>query len=337
MADLSTSARAKVQIDAGQSLRVESEGGSATVTAIYGAPAGATVVTGSSVFGPYGVPAVLSVLCTSGTASYSVVRDDPAANTLTAAEVARIKVGTVSLLASALPAASSANAGTFYRVTDENGGTLYYSTGVSMIKLAPGLSEYDIASCLWADRGTGVVGQVKRISNLGNNPLVEAVWDGARWAPRGGRQLIYSSRGNIDGASATTSAVTLPAVTIPGGLLGVNFGLDVEVATHTLASAATTANTISYTFGGFELFGTDRTTSRRIWNGRRLRNMDAANVQTVMSNASGMGGFEAAANDPKETTKNTTADVAMAGTATAVAGSALVNRCDEFKIWWVGA
>lgn len=248
-----------------------------------------------------------------------------------------IQTGAIDVTVATLPAASTANTKQWFRVTDENGGTLYQSNGVSMVKMAPGLTEYDIASCLWTDRGTGVVGQVKRISNLGNNPLVEAVWDGARWAPRGGRQLIYSSRGNIDGASATTSAVTLPAVTIPGGLLGVNFGLDVEVATHTLASAATTANTISYTFGGFELFGADRTTSRRIWNGRRLRNMNATNVQTVMTSASGMGGFDAAANDPKETTKDTTADVAMAGTAAAVAGTALVNRCDEFKIWWVGA
>lgn len=251
--------------------------------------------------------------------------------------VALMMAGPWAVLASQLPAASASNAGVFYLVTDENGGTLYRSDGVSMIKQAPGKSEYDIASCLWTDRGTGVVGQVKRITNVGNNTLLEAVWDGTRWGPRGGRQLIYSSRGNIDGASGTTSAVTLPAVTIPGGLLGVNFGLEIEVATHTVAGVATTANTISYTFGGFELFGTDRTTGRRIWNGRRIRNMNSASVQTVMSNASGTGAFEAAANDPKETTKDTTADVAMAGTATAVAASAMVNRCDEFKIWWIGA
>jgi hypothetical protein len=248
-----------------------------------------------------------------------------------------IQTGAIDVTVATLPAASTANTKQWFRVTDENGGTLYQSNGVSMVKMAPGLTEYDIVSCLWADRGTGVVGQVKRITNIGNNPLVEAIYDGTRWAPRGGRQLLYSSQGNISGSSATTSAATIPSVTIPGNLLGLNFGLDIQIATHVVAGTATTANTVSLTFDGFELFGTDRTTGRRLWLSRRIRNMNSASVQTVMSSAGGTGANEGVANDPKETTKVSTGDLVLAGTATAVAATAIVNRIDEYKIWWIGA
>lgn len=244
---------------------------------------------------------------------------------------------TATILMANLPAASAANNGMEVDVSDANGGTRYKSDGVTWRKVSPGVTEYDIASSLWADRGVGVIGQVKRITDVGNNPLLEAIWDGTRWAPRGGRQLIYSSRGNIDGPSNTTSAANIPAVTIPGGLLGVNFGLDIEIATHTVAGVATTANTVSLTFDGFELFGTDRTTNRRLWLSRRIRNVNAANVQTVMANASATGANEGAANDPKETTKNSANNLVLTGTATAVAATAMVNRIDEYKVWWIGA
>jgi hypothetical protein len=111
--------------------------------------------------------------------------------------------------------------------------------------------------------------------------------------------------------------------------------LEITVATHTLSSVASVANTISYTFDGFELFGTDRTTNRRIWNQRVIMNRNSASVQTVMSNASGTGAFEQAANDPKETTKNTGSAIAMAGTATATHASSITNRVDEFRVAWL--
>lgn len=83
MADLTSGASAKVQIDTGKSIRVEAEGGTTNVTSLYGAPAGTTAVTGSQVFGPYGVPAMLRVACASGSCSYSQVADP----VLTPAEV----------------------------------------------------------------------------------------------------------------------------------------------------------------------------------------------------------------------------------------------------------
>ena len=87
MADIGTGGSAKVQLDPGQSLRVETEGGTTNVTSLYGAPSGTTAVNGSQTFGPYGVPVMLRVACASGSASYSIVRDEPAAYSLTAGEV----------------------------------------------------------------------------------------------------------------------------------------------------------------------------------------------------------------------------------------------------------
>ena len=91
MADLTSGASAKIQLDPGQSLRVEAEGGATNVTSLYGAPAGTTAVTGSTTFGPYSVPAMLRVVCASGACSYATVRDEPAANALTAPQVTALQ------------------------------------------------------------------------------------------------------------------------------------------------------------------------------------------------------------------------------------------------------
>jgi hypothetical protein len=73
MADLSTGAHAKVILTANEVLRVEADGGSTAVLANYGAPAGTTTVTSASrEFGPYGLPASLTVTATSGTATYNL-------------------------------------------------------------------------------------------------------------------------------------------------------------------------------------------------------------------------------------------------------------------------
>lgn len=232
------------------------------------------------------------------------------------------------------PAASVGNYGWLYFVSDE--GVLEQSNGVSWTSAAGSTAaDAGIPTCLWVDRGTATAGLIKRVTDLGNNPNVLIIGDGTRWQPLGGQQTIYMLAAPITGAAGASSVCTLPSITVPGGLMGINGGLDIEIHTHTLASVASVANTISYTFGGFELFGTDRTTNRRIWNARRIMNRNSAAVQTVMANASATGAYEQAANDPKETTKDTTADVAMAGTATATHATSIQNRVDEFRVRWL--
>lgn len=237
-----------------------------------------------------------------------------------------------------LPAASTSNMNTAYMLTDVGNKTVYNFDGVTWEDITPPLdaaaSQYQAST--WAARGTGdFVGHIKRFSNIGNNVNVMGVWDGTYWQPMGGRQLIYNSLAVVNGTNANPSVITLPTVVIPGGLMGIFGGFEVEIATSITDGTATTANTISYTFDGFELFGTDNTTSRRLWFARRVKNQGSASIQTVMSNASGSGAYAAAANDPKATTKVSTGDLTLAGTATATCGVAKVNRLDEFKVWWI--
>ena len=72
MADIAQGNRAELILNPGDVYRV-STGGSATVEAVYGAPAGTTTVTASTQdFGPYAANAKLIVRAVSGPASYSI-------------------------------------------------------------------------------------------------------------------------------------------------------------------------------------------------------------------------------------------------------------------------
>lgn len=241
------------------------------------------------------------------------------------------------VLEAALPAASADNLNLEYQITDRRGGCRVKSNGSAWVEQGPAVNDVDgIEATTWANRGTATLGLIKRITDLGNKTTVLAIGDGTYWQPLGGAQTIYALAAPITGAAGASSACTLPSITIPAGLMNINGGLEIIVATHTLSSVVSVANTISYTFGGFELFGVDRTTNRRIWNGRIIMNRNSAAVQTVMSNASGTGAYEQAANDPKETTKDTTAAIALAGTATATHVVTVTNQVDEFRVRWIG-
>lgn len=235
------------------------------------------------------------------------------------------------------PVAASGNAGNAYFSTDVNGGTLYRSNGTSWVQIAAGVANDNGATATtWAARGTGsYVGEQKRITDLGNQVLVYARWDGTYWRPEGGRQLIYNLTAPVTATAGASSAATIPSVVIPAGLMNVSGGFEIDIHTHTASDLASVANTISYTFDGFELFGTNNTTNFRLWMGRRVKNQNSTSVQTVMSNASGTGAFIVTNNGPKATTKNTGTDLTLAGTATATHGVSIQNIIDEFKVWWI--
>lgn len=77
MSDLSQSQTASLVLNPGDTYRI-STGGTATVKAIYGAPAGTTTITANfATFGPYDAPAKLDVTALSGTASYSLLAAIP--------------------------------------------------------------------------------------------------------------------------------------------------------------------------------------------------------------------------------------------------------------------
>ena len=77
MADISQGNRAELILNPGDVYRV-STGGSATVEAVYGAPAGTTTVTASTQdFGPYAANAKLIVRAVTGSASYGINQATP--------------------------------------------------------------------------------------------------------------------------------------------------------------------------------------------------------------------------------------------------------------------
>lgn len=284
-----------------------------------------TVLAAPQVIGPFLVNDILNITAIGGSIDY----------TINAYSMITTYGGTMRGTRSQQPAASALNFGWLYAVSDE--GVLESSNGVSWVSAAASTAaDSGIPTTLWANRGTATAGLIKRVTDLGNKSDVLIIGDGTNWNPLGGRATIYALQAPITGAAGASSACTLPSITVPAGLLGTNGGLQIDIHTHTLASTASVANTVSYTFAGFELFGTDRTTNRRIYNSRVIMNRNSAAVQTVFSNASGTGAYEVAANDPKETTKDTTIDVAMAGTATATHATSIQNRVDEFRVVWIG-
>lgn len=91
MASLDPTERAKIQLAAGDQVRIVTSG-QCTVQGLTGAPEGTTTLTASSQdFGPYGVAAVLLVTCVSGSTDYSLV-DEPV---LTNSQKASVQQGRV--------------------------------------------------------------------------------------------------------------------------------------------------------------------------------------------------------------------------------------------------
>lgn len=243
--------------------------------------------------------------------------------------------GFIDTLQADLPSASVANMDQVFFVTDENGGTLRKSSGSSMVKLSPGVTEANTGSSTWAQRNatTPVANAVKIFTDIGNVATVEGIYDGSAWQPRGGRQLIYTLKAPLTGSGTTTYTINLPSITIPGGLLGANGGLDFELAAA--ANATPVAATPSLTFDGYELAGNNGGANRRIWMGRRLRNQNSASAQTIYANAGASGAYEFQNNDHRSTTKNSANDLVVTGSVIWTHASSISGTVNELKIWWM--
>lgn len=280
-------------------------------------------LTSSRVIGPFLIGDGLRITADGPAIDYTVMAQNSAVP----------RSGIIDTLDTDLPAASVDNLGQVYFVTNEAGGTLRKSSGTSHVKIAPGVTEGVQSSAIWSERGTGALGESKIITDLGNNALVEAIYDGTRWQPRGGRQLLYSLKAPLTGSGTTTYTVTLPSITIPGGLMGTNGALDIEMA----ATASTTpvASTPSITFDGYELAGNSGGANRRIRMSRRMRNENSASVQTVYANAGATGGEEFANNDHRGTTKNTANDLVLTGTVVWTHASSITGTVNDLKVWWI--
>ncbi len=232
-----------------------------------------------------------------------------------------------------LPSASPENAGAFFFVNAENGGTLYRSNGTSWVKQGPGRSEYDVQSCLWADRGTGAVGQRKRITDLGNLPVV-VEWDGARWQPTNGIAKIYRQPGVVSGTAGTSSTATSATVTIPGGLLGPVGGIVLEASFS--ASASPTAATPAAAWDGSALFdGVSVGTKRNVRIRRSFRNIGSEASQIVNEASGDVGGTGTGSGAVQTFTKNTANNRTLQASCVFTHASSITATLHAFDIWWV--
>lgn len=280
-------------------------------------------VTSSSVLGPFATGDGMSITADGAAIDYTV----------NALNNSAPRSGIIDTLDADLPSASVENIGQVYFVTDENGGTLRKSSGTSHVKLAPGATESVQGADIWADRGTAAFGTSKIITGIGNNDLVEAIYDGARWQPRGGKQLIYTLKAPLTGTGTATYTITLPSITIPGGLLGTNGELIIELEAQ--ANTTPIAATPSLTLDNYELAGNSGGTNRRIWLGRRLRNENSATVQTVYAHAGSTGAHEFSDNNHRGTTKNSANDMVLTGSVIWTHASGITGSVSEFKVWWI--
>lgn len=233
-----------------------------------------------------------------------------------------------------LPTSSPGNAGKLYFVTDLNGGTLFKDNGVSLVQQAPGVTEGSEAASIWASRGTGTVGARKRISDLGNNPLVEAVYNGSRWVPRSGEQLIYEAAPAAS-ASGTTQTITLPNVTIPAGLMGLTGAIRVELGWE-LSAGTPLTRVVQMTWDG-SLFVDDSASLHRRFNlTRNIRNVNAVAVQHLTERQADYASDQTVNTTGQDKTKDTSTDLVIAGSIVSTFGTAQVSTLCYYRIWWLG-
>lgn len=236
---------------------------------------------------------------------------------------------------SAIPAAAS-NLNTIYNITDRRGGTLVKSNGTSWVEVAPALNDVDgipATTAAAAILAGGSLYDLAYLTHASWNQPVRGIFDGTRWQPDTGRQLLYNSRATVSGSTAATSTAPLPTVTIPGGLLGLNGGLDFEMGGQSVTTPATV--TPSITFDGYDLAGGNSGANRGVWLGRRVRNLNSASAQIVMGNAGATGAFAFSDTDRRTTTKNTANDINCIATCVWTFGATGIGTIHEYKVWWI--
>jgi len=223
-----------------------------------------------------------------------------------------------------------------YDVTDRAGGTRVKNTGTAYREVSPGASEL-VTSSTWAARGTGAfVGQVKRITDLGNNPLIEAIWNGTYWVPRGGEQLFYNLDAEVLTASGTNRTVTFPTVTFPAGLFNIYGGFLAEYLTN--LDVDPTAVTDTLTFGSTAIVNnTGSATSERRYVGREVRNRGVANSQILIGRAAAneAGGYIFGTTGVGTPTENTANALTLTGSV-AYTNPTGIATLHHYRVMWRG-
>lgn len=240
-------------------------------------------------------------------------------------------------LAASRPTASSSNIGKIYVSTDVGGGTAEISNGVSWIQIAANVNaQSGIPATTWTNRGSATtlgVGYMQRITDIGNNPNVIIISDGTNWCPFGGRQRLYTTTTPIAGANpgTTSDTATIPSWTVPGGLMGSTFALDIVLNAH--ANATPIAATPSLTLGGTDVFSA-MGTMRRLLLAREIRNKTTT-TQHIIQKSTEAGGRLIVDSDGQDKTKDTTVDQTLAGTVNYTHASSITTTIDSYYVDWI--
>lgn len=254
--------------------------------------------------------------------------------TLTERAVASLAYGCPAMLMADRPPASDQNDKFEVWITDDNGGTLYRSNGVSWEKRSPGLAEVDVPTVLWAELGTGAVGQRKRIVDPLFNQPVLVEWNGTRWQPVNGIAKIHRQAGVVNGTAGTTSTATSALLTLPGGMLGPEGGWIMEACFS--ASASPTAATPAATWDSSALFdGVSVGTKRNVRIRRSCRNVGSDASQIVNEAQGDLGGPGTGSGAVQTFTKNTANARTLQASCTFTHASSIVATLHSFDVWWV--
>lgn len=245
----------------------------------------------------------------------------------------------------ALVAASAANLGKEYWVTNRRGGCRVKSNGVSWIEQAPALNDAG-ASEVWASRTNGSAnGELRYFTSVAtvggvSTRKIPFEWDSVNsiWRPAGGRQLLYRMAAKVSGSSATTSTATGPQVTVKGGAMGLFGELEVEIAGGTTDGTAPLTLKPQISFGGTALFETTTGQgTKKNWNAlRQIKNDNNASSQIIIQGSGDIGGPGASSNGFQVDTKNTASDQTIDVSCVATYSVAKIQQLHKYNIWLVG-
>lgn len=234
-----------------------------------------------------------------------------------------------------LPAAGAGNLGRRYWITDRRGGCRVKSNGTSWVEQGPAINDVadlSAAAAFGALPASPIVGQRIRVTNVGNNPNLELVWNGDWWAPRGGEQALYTLKAPV--VATAGAALTIPDVLIPGGLMGAYGQLRIEAAYQLSENAVTL--TIAQDWDGAAMMAFTTAHQRAFWRREILNTAVAA--QVIPQRSTELGGETSTNTAGQTATKNTAVDRTIHGTVTATTASGThTTSLNRYNVFLVGA
>lgn len=173
-------------------------------------------------------------------------------------------------------------------------------------------------------------GTVIRITDYGVGPGMFFVSDGTNWSPKGPQLL---ARGTVAASvTGTTNETTLATITVPGGMMGLNGGIEIDATWSNNSSGNIKTHRMRWTgVAGTQLYAVATSTNIAHHEMRRLRNRNSASSQ-ISSYSSVAPGFGSGTTAPTTTAVDTTAD------QTIVLSSQLANAGDNsaverYEVW----